>query len=87
MFSLLRLIGFVGLGRTLFDDADERERLRKIQQAKLKAGPKNPTLPLHQKRGGWGTRQRHTRPTSLAAHKLGVPSFVGLRVPIAQAVS
>jgi hypothetical protein len=55
MFSLLRLIGFVGLGRTLFDDADERERLRKIQQTKSKAGPKNPTLPLHQKRGGWDT--------------------------------
>jgi hypothetical protein len=26
--ATLRLIGFVGLGRTLFDDADEGERLR-----------------------------------------------------------
>jgi hypothetical protein len=28
MYSLLRLIGFVDLGRTLFDDADEGERRR-----------------------------------------------------------
>jgi hypothetical protein len=87
MFSLLRLIGFVDFGWMLFDDADEGGRLRYIQETKSEAGPKNPTLPLHQNREGWGTRQRHTRPTSLAAHTLGVPSFVGLRVPIAQAVS
>src|SRR6202041_874273 len=53
--SLLRLIEFVGLGRTLFDDAYEGERLRQTQETKSKAGPKNPTLPIGQNREGWGT--------------------------------
>ena len=30
----------------------------KIQETKSKAGPKNPTLPLHQTREGWGTQFR-----------------------------
>src|ERR1700684_135821 len=55
MLSLSRLIWFVGLDRLLFDDADDRERLRKIQQTKSKARPKNPTLPIRQKREGWDT--------------------------------
>jgi len=55
MFSLLRSIGFVGLGRTLFADTDEGERPRQIQETKSKAGPANPTLPVRQNREGIGT--------------------------------